>query len=232
MKQFFKAFKNTGFTSYAIPALILAGFLLFLTVFNTASAKDALQKKTALTKSGLNLRDKADSAGKKLGLIPFGEAVDITETQTGEVTVSGKKGHWVKVKWKNLEGWAFDAFLGNEESSPLLDHFKSIEIQVTGGCDCMFHKDSGEDKFHGDCGSSGASAEPVDKSAVVSGNAIMFEYTYWECTKETYEDGDEGSCVESETKEFECTVDGNKILSTKKGKKLDTEVKCKLVKTK
>lgn len=203
---------------------------LFLLSSSTLTAKEAYQKKTVTTKSGLNLRETADSAGKKKGVIPFGETVEITETNPAEVTIAGKSGHWVKVKWKKMEGWAFDAFLG-EPSSPLLEHFKAIAVSIQGGCDCSFTKAAGADKMSGDCGNGEATALPVDRPAFVKENMVIFEYEYWECSN--WDDDEyEPSCTESQTIYYECAIDGKKILATKKGKTLTTDVVCKVTGTK
>lgn len=214
--------------------LMLSVLILSIFIFNTGSlsAKDAALKKTVNTQSGLNVRDKPDSGGKKLGLVPFGETVEILETQNNEVTVAGKTGHWVKVKWKNINGWAFDAFLGEAATSPLLEHFKGIAVHITGGADCQFTKNAGEDRMRGDCGSSEITTEPVDKAAQIKGDSITFEYTYQECTNmETTEEYPEGNCTSSEKRLYECKINGKKILSTKSGETLETDVSCTLLKT-
>ena len=211
--------------------LFISGLTFCVIHSISLSAKELNAVKTVTAKAGLNVRATPDSGGSKLGLIPFGESVEITETQSGETAIAGKTGHWVKVKWKNINGWAFDAFLGDAASSPLLEHFKAIEIQIKGGCDCTFGKEAGSDRFCGECGSSAVSTEPINKPAVTRGNFIIFEYRHWECTNESYEDDIEGTCVESETKYYECSIDGKKILAVKKGETLETDVKCKLTKT-
>lgn len=207
--------------------LILPVVCLFLLLIITVSlqAKDPLPAKIVTAKAGLNVRETPDASGKKLGLVPFGETVEIYETKGEEVTIAGKSGHWVRIKWKKLNGWAFDAFLGDPGSSSLLEHFKSIAIQITGGCDCSFKKDSGDANVYGECGNGEETVEPTTKVAWVKGDSVMFEYTD---SVYTEDESGEGSSTVSY---YECAIDGKKILATKKGETLETEVKCTLIKT-
>lgn len=200
--------------------MLVTGTALFILGSNFAAAGDGPQKKTVTTKAGLNVRDKADTSGKKIGMVPFGETVEITETSPDEVTISGKTGHWVKIKWKKTSGWAFDAFLG-EADSPLLEHFEAIAIEITSGdIQCDVSKKAGDDNMHGSGGSEETEVYVTDKPARVSGNSVVFEYC-----EAVNKEGD-GRLI----KTYECAIDGKKILSTKEGETLTTDVKCKLVK--
>lgn len=205
-----------------ILILFISGCTLFMLSNNSASAGEGIQKKTVTTKAGLNVRDKADTSGKKIGMVPFGETVEITETSPDEVTISGKTGHWVKIKWKKTSGWAFDAFLG-EADSPLLDHFEEIAIEVKAPeIECHVFKKAGDDKMKGGGGGGGQEDYVTDKPAWLNGNSVMFEYY-----KSFYNENTE----KSSSTTYECAIDGSKILSTKEGETLTTDVKCKLVKT-
>lgn len=108
--------------------------------------------------------------------MPFGETVEITETSPGEVTISGKTGHWVKIKWKKVSGWAFDAFLA-EADSPMLDHFEAIAIEVNAPeIKCDIYKKAGEDKMQGSGGAEEIEVYVTDKQPWISGNSVVFEY--------------------------------------------------------
>jgi hypothetical protein len=156
--------------------LFVVGCAMFILGYTSLSAGETGQKKTVTAKAGLNVRDRADASGKKTGLVPFGETVEITETSPDEVTVAGKTGRWVKIKWKKLNGWAFDAFLG-ETGSPLLDHFEAIAIEVKAPeIDCHVFKKAGDDKMHGSGGGGGQDDYVTDKPAWISGNSVMFEF--------------------------------------------------------
>ena len=199
---------------------------LFLLSSSTLTAKEAYQKKTVTTKSGLNLRETADSAGKKKGVIPFGETVEITETNPAEVTIAGKTGHWVKVKWKNLDGWAFDAFLGEAGSSSLLDHFKAIAIEMQGDNGCSFTKTAGWIFITCYCNDSEQSIE-----AYVRDESVIFEHTASKCTSWKGNAKDDESCTAAQTTYYECVIESRKILATKAGETLKTDVACKVMKT-
>ncbi|NLV66504.1 MAG: SH3 domain-containing protein [Spirochaetes bacterium] len=227
MKTFFA--RNFKFINTVI-ILLISGLTLFPAEDSNLSARESYQKKIVTTKAGLNLRETADTAGKKKGVIPFGETVEITEINPAEVTIAGKTGRWVKVKWKKMDGWAFDAFLG-EPPSELLEHFRTIAVNIQGGCDCSFRKAVGQNKMSGDCGNSEATALPVDKPVIVKGNMVTFEYEYWECAQWD-DDEDDPSCTESQTILYECSIEGAKILDTRRGGTLTTDVKCKITRKK
>jgi hypothetical protein len=226
MKSVLRFMKKLQQFRNIILILFISGCTLFILGYTTATAGDSSQKKTVTTKAGLNVRDKADASGKKIGMVPFGETVEITETSPGEVTISGKTGHWVKIKWKKINGWAFDAFLG-EGDSPLLDHFEEIAIEVKAPeIECDVYKKAGQDKMYGDGGGGGQEDRVTDKPVWVSRNSVMFEYY-----KSFYNEDAKEDEVKSTNKTYECAIDGKKILSTKEGETLTTDVKCKLVKT-
>jgi len=206
--------------------VFIAAGVIFLYSGNVY-AKDVSLKKAVIAKSGLNVRKTADASGQKVGLIPYNETVEITETNPAEVSVAGKTGHWVKVNWKNINGWAFDAFLGDSVESPLFKHFVDIdiEVRVKGDYMCTMRKDSGKDKVFGECGNNEVSVEPLDKPAWVSGNSVMFEFHESEFSEsESYDES------ETFTTNYECAIDGNKIMETKAGETLTIEAACKKIK--
>lgn len=65
--------------------------------------------------SGLKLRDQNNLSGKVVATMKFGEAVVIEQTfqfdQNHSGTIEGFKGHWIKIKYGTLTGFAFDGFL-------------------------------------------------------------------------------------------------------------------------
>ena len=219
-----------AFINIIIALFISASVLLFLNS-GILFAGEGYAMKIVTTSSGLNLRTSPDAKSAVRGVIKQGETVEVTETTDEEVTIAGKKGRWVKVKWRNLSGWAFDAFLADVPDSPLLDRFVAIGIEITGGSDCMFTKSAGRDRMAGECGCSESSAEPVDKPARVKGNMVIFDYTFYECTEWDEDDEYEPSCTGSQTIYYECAIDGAKILATKAGKTLKTDVSCIKIKT-
>lgn len=67
-------------------------------------------------KSGLRLRDKPTTKDSKvIGLIPYGERVDLLEETGNEMKIDGANGKWSKVKWLNKTGYAFGGFLSGNK---------------------------------------------------------------------------------------------------------------------
>jgi Bacterial SH3 domain len=100
---------------------------------------------TVISTTGLNLRAKPNTSSKVITKIPFGDKVEIMEKIFyGIDTIgsykdyefdSGKEfqipiiGNWVKVKYKNFEGFLFSAYLYNSRfASNLIDEIKQSEI--------------------------------------------------------------------------------------------------------
>lgn len=211
-----------------IIALCITGSTLFLMNSVSLWAKYAWEKKLVTAKAGLNLRETADPSGKKICTIPSGEIVEIAETRPETVTIGGKNGRWVKILWNNKQGWAFDAFLGEIDTSPLFQHFKSIDIVIT-NMGCPFAKSAGDVNFAADGGSEAESISASGKPARVNGDSIIFEYNYWKCMEWDSGEDSEPSCVEDETEYYECAIEGKKIFDTKAGGTLKTDAKCKLI---
>lgn len=229
MKQLLNSMKKINITGCIEPAILIAVVTIFILTGGTLTAKDRNPVKIVTAKAGLNIRETPDTSGKKTGLIPMGEYVEITKTNPEVVTIAGKSGHWVKVEWESNYGWAFDAFLGDIPSSPLLDHFISIGLETHEGVPARFYKEPGEIKVYGGAsGNSEGSIEPGDKPARQKGDSIIFEYYSLEYIGYDDDSNPEGGHTESTC--FECAIDGKKILSTKKGETLTTEVKCREVK--
>lgn len=67
--------------------------------------------------SGLVLREGPGTRFKKITVIPTGEKVSITNKNGPGETISGKKGTWYKVKYKEYDGYCFSAFLISNNSS-------------------------------------------------------------------------------------------------------------------
>ncbi len=63
------------------------------------------------TKSGLRMRASADTKGKKVALIPGGDAVSVVAEKKSVVNIGGKSGVWTRVKWAGKEGWVFGYYL-------------------------------------------------------------------------------------------------------------------------
>ena len=78
-------------------------------------AEKPVMKKDAwiVPKVGLRYRDTPDLKGKKLGVIPFREYVQIIEETGKDMTISGVTGKWSKVVWGKKTGWVFGGFLSS-----------------------------------------------------------------------------------------------------------------------
>lgn len=61
--------------------------------------------------SGLKLRAEPNTSGKVLKIIPFGQSVEMLETEIKRQSIEWLSGHWVKVRFEGKTGYVFDAFL-------------------------------------------------------------------------------------------------------------------------
>lgn len=66
---------------------------------------------TVSEKEGLKIREKADKSSKQTGFIPFQEKVTIIDENGPAETLYGIKSTWMKIKYKNITGWAFGGFI-------------------------------------------------------------------------------------------------------------------------
>lgn len=57
----------------------------------------------------------SDTEGERVEKIPHGSFVEINDCQREQKTVSGKKGRWCNVNYKNATGWVFDAWLMRDQ---------------------------------------------------------------------------------------------------------------------
>jgi hypothetical protein len=73
----------------------------------------ATSKRTAIVSASTNLvmRGKPDRAGKKIGVIPHGETVEILAEGDSEVTIDKVTSKWYKVLYSGAEGWVFGGYL-------------------------------------------------------------------------------------------------------------------------
>lgn len=187
--------------------------------------------KTVLPKAGLNMRAAPDQKSKKVCLIPHGESVEVLETKGAEVTVAGKTGHWVRVKWKRHTGWVFDAFLGTGGGGRLLERFNEIAIRINKNIhiEVYVYKKAGDDRMSGDGGAGGEEQRVTGDPVRVEGNAVVFWFQKIVCPD--YVETEMGRKSEAEarpcTKTFyKCRIDGKKILSAREGKELVADAEC------
>lgn len=64
-----------------------------------------------ISQEGLNLRDQPMINSGKIVLMPYDSEVIILDEEKAKDTIDNIKGNWIKVKYNNVEGWAFDAYL-------------------------------------------------------------------------------------------------------------------------
>lgn len=67
--------------------------------------------------NGLSLKEEPSAGSKQIELIPDGEQVIITKMNKEEAVIDNIKGSWVKIKWKDKTGWAFNGFLSKQNFS-------------------------------------------------------------------------------------------------------------------
>ncbi|MCB1160778.1 MAG: SH3 domain-containing protein [Leptospiraceae bacterium] len=108
--------------------IILVSIFIFVSLFSTnckesksidsrtTSSDNQTVFKYVTPKSGLIMRSKPSTSGKKLGLIPFKSKVKIIEESKEVLTISGATGRWTKVNYNKQDAWVFGGFLGDEPS--------------------------------------------------------------------------------------------------------------------
>jgi hypothetical protein len=90
-----------------------------------------------LSKSGLNIRDKADPRARVLVLAPCGALVTMEEGPAGVAqVVEGIAGAWVKVTYRDITGYAFDGFLSRlrapEQGCESLEEYFNDQFKSAG----------------------------------------------------------------------------------------------------
>jgi len=65
----------------------------------------------------LKVRMAPRKSGKRIGLIPKGEKIQVLAVATGKQSVAGKSGYWVEIEYKQQKAYVFDAFLRSVNSS-------------------------------------------------------------------------------------------------------------------
>jgi hypothetical protein len=68
-------------------------------------------KLKVIAKSGLHLREKPDQKSKSILLLPMNSEVELLDNSKQMETIANQTGEWLKVKFKDKEGFAFSAFL-------------------------------------------------------------------------------------------------------------------------
>lgn len=88
---------------------------LFTAIILLAAAAPCFAQQTlyAASKSGLNIREKADPASAVLGKVPYGEkVVCINENYQGSpVQTEGMESYWIEVSYGNVKGFAANVYL-------------------------------------------------------------------------------------------------------------------------
>ena len=91
--------------------------VLCFTVFAGISGNVFADWYKAAAEPNLVVRDSPDVSGNKLGNVPYGGKVNVIERVGGKESIGGRSGYWVKIQWKNGDGYAFDAFLESLEGT-------------------------------------------------------------------------------------------------------------------
>lgn len=86
---------------------------------NTVDANIIEVKMKIIAKQGLNLRSYPHINSDKVELMPYASEVIIISDEKVRDTIDKEKGNWVKIKYNDKEGWAFDAYInGDVEEQP------------------------------------------------------------------------------------------------------------------
>ena len=109
----------------------------------TGFAVVSLQAQThyVLAHPHLNLRDVVDRS-KVVVAIPFGDAVEVSQTRRETAQIAGMDGQWVEVIWTNPEGVKFsgvlfDAFIFPNKVPPFFGE-KSEDLQFEGFAESLY----------------------------------------------------------------------------------------------
>lgn len=111
--------------------------------FLVNSCKESNSKKDAVlikpvkmvvnANGGLRIRKAPDVNSEKIGLIPDGSIIDSYGEILNEMTIDGKTGKWMKIKYLDIVGYSFSGFLIHEDklSNPVenektIDSFRKI----------------------------------------------------------------------------------------------------------
>lgn len=68
--------------------------------------------------SGLLIRADSNTNASKLGLAPYGAKVSVLEQSPKTMTIGGKTGHWTRIDFNGLQGWAFGGYLSATPPGP------------------------------------------------------------------------------------------------------------------
>ncbi|TGM26176.1 MULTISPECIES: SH3 domain-containing protein [Leptospira] len=105
--------------------------ILLVSTFFFSICKDKSTKKEAIAikpikmvvnaNGGLRIRRAPDVNSEKIGLIPDGSIVDSYGEILNEMTIDGKTGKWMKIKYLDIIGYSFSGFLIHEDkfSNPI-----------------------------------------------------------------------------------------------------------------
>ncbi len=74
----------------------------------------APEERIVVSPNGMHIRESSSRDARSLGVIPFREKVAVLQTGTATQKIDGVEGHWAKVRWNDITGWVFDAYLKKE----------------------------------------------------------------------------------------------------------------------
>lgn len=94
---------------------VFSGFLVSISTPSQTSTSNSSSSSSSLHKvkahPHLNIRSAPDVTGKIIGTVKNGRKVQVLSRVSSRLSVSGKSGHWVKIKGNGKVGYVFDAFL-------------------------------------------------------------------------------------------------------------------------
>ncbi len=117
--------------------------IIIIAVFISIMPASAVQKYgkddvlVVLSKSGLNIRDKADLRATVMALAPCGALVTMEGAPAGPLfNVEGIEGRWARVTYRDVTGYAFDGFLSRlrapEEGCESLEEYYDDQFKSAG----------------------------------------------------------------------------------------------------
>jgi hypothetical protein len=83
-------------------------FIFTLTFTTNSYAKS--EYAYVVPESGLHIRKEPSKNSSSLGLIPFGNILEVVSKAIKDDIIDGNKGCWFKVKWNSIEGYSFNYY--------------------------------------------------------------------------------------------------------------------------
>ncbi len=83
---------------------------------NEQLSKNTFENKFVISFLGLRLRENPTLNGNIISFLPYGTEVEVIDESKDIFTINYLRGKWVKIKWKNYNGYVFDGYLYDKKN--------------------------------------------------------------------------------------------------------------------